>query len=130
MCEDPCDSKDQFTRAYRPLPCPQATFSPLDTASQSRLHFHPVGLTAGASTPGWRQRATAIPTARAAASEDMHVKEGPTAAFVSLDDAISTYAKGGRVDVVKMDCEVRMRADRSMQCIWAVLYVHVHMHAA
>jgi hypothetical protein len=73
--------------------------------TQSRLHFHLLGLTAGPSTPGWKQRATTIPSARAAAaSEAAHAKETP-AAFVNLADAIDAYGKGGHVDIVKIDCE-------------------------
>ena len=73
--------------------------------TQSRLHFHPLGLTAGPSTPGWKLRADAIPSARAAAaSEEVHAKETP-AAFVNLADAIDAYAKGGHVELIKMDCE-------------------------
>ena len=57
------------------------------------LHYHPLGLTARASTRHWRRH-------------DHSNKFGEGADFfVSLPDAIATFAEGGVVDVLKLDCE-------------------------
>ena len=57
------------------------------------LHYHPLGLTAGASTRHWRRH-----------DHSNKFAEGADF-FVSLPDAMGAFAEGGVVDVLKLDCE-------------------------
>lgn len=84
-------------------PCFATTRRLSTGCTQSRLHFHPLGLTAGSSSPGWKLKAAATPSAKPGSDEAY--REAPSA-FVTLADAVEHYApRGGRIELLKMDCE-------------------------